>query len=193
MAFSTFVVLLAAPFRMVGFMLLQWQRAGAASLRVFEILDELPAIQNPPDPIRLPEPVGTIRFEDVTFTYPVSDGTLVLDGLDFEVAAGETVAIVGATGSGKSTIARLLPRFYDVDSGAVYVDGHDVRDLSLEDLRRAVTVVTDDPFLFATSVFDNVAFARPDAPEHEIEEAIADAAAADFVADLPAWLAHRGR
>jgi ATP-binding cassette subfamily B protein len=184
-AFSAYVVLLATPFRMVGFMLLQWQRASAASVRVFEILDEQPAIVDPPEPIRLGEPVGSIEFEDVTFAYPVSDGTEVLRSLSFAVEPGETIAIVGSTGSGKSTIARLLPRFYDVDSGTVRVDGHDVRDLSVHDLRDTVNVVTDDPFLFATSVFDNVAFARPEAEAHLVDAAIADAAAADFVADLP--------
>ena len=184
-AFSAYVVLLATPFRMVGFMLLQWQRASAASIRVFEILDEQPAITDPPDPVRLPAPEGSIEFEHVRFAYPVSDGTEVLRDLSFRVAAGETVAIVGSTGSGKSTIARLLPRFYDVDDGVVRVDGHDVRSLALHDLRNAVNVVTDDPFLFATSVYDNVAFARPDAPPHLVDEAIADAVAADFVADLP--------
>jgi ATP-binding cassette, subfamily B, bacterial len=184
-AFSTYVVLLATPFRMVGFMLLQWQRASAASVRVFEILDEPPAIVDPPHPVRLVEAEGRIEFDDVTFAYPVSDGTRVLDGIEFSVEPGETIAIVGSTGCGKSTIARLLPRFYDVDGGSVRVDGHDVRDLSVHDLRRAIAVVTDDPFLFATTVFDNVAFARPDAEPHEVDAAIADAAAMDFVLDLP--------
>lgn len=184
-AFSAYVVLLATPFRMVGFMLLQWQRASAASVRVFEILDEPPAIVDPPDPVRLPDPIGAIRFENVSFAYPVSDGTEVLRSLSFSIEPGETVAIVGSTGSGKSTIARLLPRFYDVDDGVVSVDGHDVRTLSVADLRNAVNVVTDDPFLFATSVFDNVAFARPDAAEHVVRAAIDDAAAGEFVEDLP--------
>jgi len=184
-AFSAYVVLLATPFRMVGFMLLQWQRASAASVRVFEILDESPAITDPADPIPLPDPEGRIDFDHVHFAYPVSDGTEVLSDLSFTIEAGETIAIVGSTGCGKSTIARLLPRFYDVDGGAVRVDGHDVRSLSLHDLRQAVNVVTDDPFLFATSVYENVAFARPDAPPHLVDEAIADAVAADFVADLP--------
>jgi ATP-binding cassette subfamily B protein len=184
-AFSAYVVLLATPFRMVGFMLLQWQRASAASVRVFEILDEPPTITDPADPVRLPEPEGRIEFDDVHFAYPVSDGTEVLSGLSFAIEPGETVAIVGSTGCGKSTIARLLPRFYDAEEGAVRVDGHDVRSLSLHDLRQAVNVVTDDPFLFATSVYDNVAFGRPDAPPYLVDEAIADAVAADFVADLP--------
>jgi len=184
-AFSAYVVLLATPFRMVGFMLLQWQRASAASVRVFEILDEQPAIVDAPDARRLTDPEGRIEFDDVSFAYPVSNGTEVLRSLSFTVEPGETVAIVGSTGSGKSTIARLLPRFYDVDDGSVSVDGHDVRSLSIHDLRETINVVTDDPFLFATSVFDNVAFAKPDAEPHVVDAAIADAVASDFVADLP--------
>ena len=184
-AFSTYVVLLATPFRMVGFMILQWQRAAAAAVRVYEILDERPAVTEPDNPVRLREPTGRIEFEDVAFSYPGSDGSLVLDGVSFAVEPGETIAIVGSTGCGKSTIARLLPRFYDSDSGVIRIDGHDVAALSLEDLRNAVNVVTDDPFLFDTSVYDNVAFARPTAEPHTVDAAIADAAAAEFVADLP--------
>ena len=184
-AFSTYVVMLATPFRMLGFILIQWQRAGAAALRVFDILDEQPSIVSPPDAVHLPQPRGRIEFDDVSFSYPSGDGEAVLDGFSATIEPGESVAIVGATGSGKSTLARLIPRFYDVGSGAVRVDGHDVRTLDLTDLRRAVATVTDDPFLFATSVHDNVAFARPDAPEHQVHAAIDDAAAGDFVADLP--------
>lgn len=183
-AFSTYVVMLATPFRMLGFILIQWQRAGAAALRVFDILDEQPAIVSPPDATELREPVGRIEFDDVHFSYPAGDGEVVLDGFTATIEPGESVAIVGATGSGKSTLARLIPRFYDVESGAVRVDGHDVRTLDLTDLRRAAATVTDDPFLFATSIHDNVAFARPDAPDHEVRAAIDDAAAAGFVADL---------
>lgn len=184
-AFSTYVVLLATPFRMVGFMLLQWQRAAAAAVRVFEILDEQPDIVEPDNPVRLTEPAGRIEFAEVSFAYPSSDGPAVLDQVSFTITAGETVAIVGPTGSGKSTIARLLPRFYDADSGTVRIDGHDVGSLSLSDLRNAVSVVTDDPFLFDTSVYDNVAFARPAAEPHEVDAALADAAAVEFVVDLP--------
>ena len=189
-AFSTYVVLLATPFRMVGFMLLQWQRAASAAVRVYEILDERPAVVEPDDPVRLREPKGRIEFEDVTFSYPGSShpdsgGSLVLDGVSFTVEPGETIAIVGSTGCGKSTITRLLPRFYDSNSGVIRIDGQDVTTLSLSDLRNAVNVVTDDPFLFDTSVYDNVAFARPAAEPHEVDAAIADAAAAEFVVDLP--------
>jgi len=184
-AFSTYVVLLAAPFRMLGFILLQWERAGAAAVRVFEILDEQPSISDPDDPVPLGPVVGRVEFDNVRFSYPASEGEAVLNGLSFTIEAGETIALVGATGSGKSTIARLLPRFYDVDSGAVRVDGHDVRTLKVTELRTAVSQVTDDPFLFATSVHNNVAFARPDCDDAIVNAAINDAAATDFVNDLP--------
>ncbi|RMH81718.1 MAG: ABC transporter ATP-binding protein [Actinomyces sp.] len=187
--FNAFVIMLAAPFRLVGFILIQWQRASAAAQRVFEILDERPEITEPARPRALPRPRGRVEFRRVRFAYPSGDGTPVLDGLSFTVDAGETVAIVGRTGSGKSTISRLLPRFYDVDDGAVLVDDIDVRDLALADLRRAVNVVTDDPFLFATSVHANVAYARPhladDDPGDIVAAALADAAADRFVAELP--------
>lgn len=183
--FSTYVVLLATPFRMVGFMLLQWQRAAAAALRVYEILDEQPAVVEPADPVPLREPEGRIEFENVSFSYPGSDGSLVLDEMSFTVEPGETIAIVGPTGCGKSTITRLIPRFYDADSGVIRIDGVDITELSLKDLRNAVNVVTDDPFLFDTSVYDNVAFARPTAEPDVVDAAIADAAASEFVAELP--------
>lgn len=183
-AFSTYVVLLSTPFRMLGFILIQWQRAGAAALRVFDILDEEPSIVSPPDATTLAQPFGHIEFDNVHFAYPTGDSEAVLDGFTATIEPGESVAIVGATGSGKSTLARLIPRFYDVGEGAVRVDGHDVRTLDLHDLRTAVATVTDDPFLFAASIHDNVAFARPDAPDHEVHAAIDDAAAGQFVAEL---------
>ena len=184
-AFSTYVVMLAVPFRLLGFILLQWQRAGAAAVRVFEILDEHPSIVEPTNPTALANPRGEVVFDQVHFAYPTGGGESILADLSFTIEAGESVAIVGATGSGKSTIARLIPRFYDVASGAVFVDGHDVSTLALTDLRNAVNAVTDDPFLFAASVSENVAFARPEAPASEVTAALADAAASEFVAALP--------
>ena len=183
--FNAFVLLMTAPFRMVGFILIQWQRAAAAAVRVFEILDERPSIVEPDKPVELPEPVGRVHLTDVEFAYPTGDGTKILDGLTLEIEPGETVAIVGRTGSGKSTIARLLPRFYDVDAGTVMLDGVDVRRLGLSQLRRAVAVVPDDPFLFAWSVRDNVAFARPESSPGTVAAALADSAASAFVADMP--------
>ncbi len=188
-AFSAYVLLLATPFRLMGFILIQWQRAGAAALRVFDILDEQPSITDPDHPVLLPDPVGRVEFDNVTFSYPSGDGEPVLAGFSAAIEPGETVAIVGTTGSGKSTLSRLLTRFYDVDAGAVRVDGHDVRQLRLHDLRQAVTAVTDDPFLFASSITDNVAFARPDASDTEVANALADAAATSFVNELGAGAA----
>ena len=170
-AFNAYVLIMAAPFRMIGFVMIQWQRASAAAQRVFEILDETPEITERPGAVPLVQPAGRVELDDVTFSYAIGSGTSVIDGFSLVVEPGETVAVVGRTGSGKSTIARLLPRFYDVDRGAVSIDGIDVRDLRLSDLRRAVTVVTDDPFLFATSIRDNVAFARPDADEMSVAAA----------------------
>ena len=189
-AFNAYVLIMAAPFRMIGFVMIQWQRASAAAQRVFEILDESPEITEPPDAVTLTDPAGRVELDDVTFAYttnPSATGaaTRVIADFSLTVEPGETVAVVGRTGSGKSTIARLLPRFYDVDQGAVRIDGIDVRDLRLSDLRRAVTVVTDDPFLFATSVRDNVAFARPDADQASVAVALVDAAAGSFVASMP--------
>ena len=184
-AFNAYVLIMAAPFRMIGFVMIQWQRASAAAQRVFEILDETPEITERPGAIPLARPAGRVELDDVTFSYAIGSGTSVIDGFSLVVEPGETVAVVGRTGSGKSTIARLLPRFYDVDRGAVRIDGIDVRDLRLSDLRRAVTVVTDDPFLFATSIRDNVAFARPDADEVSVAAALVDAAAGGFVTAMP--------
>ena len=184
-AFNAYVLIMAAPFRMIGFVMIQWQRASAAAQRVFEILDEAPEITERPGAVTLSEPAGRVELDDVTFSYATGGGTSVIDGFSLVVEPGETVAVVGRTGSGKSTIARLLPRFYDVDRGAVRIDGIDVRDLCLSDLRRAVTVVTDEPFLFATSVRDNVAFARPDADEVSVAAALVDAAAGGFVTAMP--------
>ena len=184
-AFNAYVLIMAAPFRMIGFVMIQWQRASAAAQRVFEILDEPPEITERPGAVPLAEPAGRVELDDVTFSYAIGSGTSVIDGFSLVVEPGETVAVVGRTGSGKSTIARLLPRFYDVDRGAVRIDGIDVRDLRLSDLRRAVTVVTDDPFLFATSIRDNVAFARSDADEVSVAAALVDAAAGGFVTAMP--------
>ncbi len=183
-AFSTFVLMLATPFRLVGFILIQWQRAGAGAIRVFEILDERPEVTEPTDPKRLVDPHGRVVFDSVRFAYPTGEGAPVLRGLSLEIDPGETVAIVGRTGSGKSTIARLLPRFYDVDDGRIEVDGIDVRELSLADLRREVTIAADDPFLFASTIRDNVEFARPGSSDRAVESALFDAAADGFVGEL---------
>ncbi|QGG97066.1 ATP-binding cassette domain-containing protein [Actinomarinicola tropica] len=181
--FTSYVVMLQAPFRMIGMLMMMSQRAAASAARIYEILDERPEIVDRPGAVDLVDPVGDVRFRDVHFSY--ASGHQVLDGLDLEVGAGETVAIVGRTGSGKSTVVRLLTRFYDVDDGAVEIDGHDVRDLTLRSLRHHVGIVLDEPFLFSTSIRDNIAYGRPDAPMEEVVAAAAAANAAEFVDRLP--------
>jgi ATP-binding cassette subfamily B protein len=196
-AFNAYVIMLQAPFRMFGFLLLQAQRAGASAGRVYEVLDESPEIVDAPGAITLGrgeggQVEGRIEFDDVHFGYrsahsPVGadrDRAPVLNGLDLTIEPGETVAIVGRTGSGKSTIARLLSRFYDVDSGAVRIDGHDVRDVTLASLRHQIGLVFDEPFLFSTTVAANIAYARPSAELDEVVAAAEAAQAAGFISDL---------
>ncbi|SVC07046.1 uncharacterized protein METZ01_LOCUS259900, partial [marine metagenome] len=202
LAFSGYVTMIAMPFRMFGFVLIQAQRAAASSLRIYEILDEEPAIVDRPG-AREPAPespdLGRVEFRDVVFDYPSTSRlsgnstgsttsgeqpTSMLNGFNLVIEPGETVAIVGRTGCGKSTVARLLPRFYDVTSGAVLVDGIDVRDRTLSGLRDAVSQVPDESFLFSESLHDNVAFGRPDARRSEVEAASRVAQADGFIGDL---------
>ena len=151
-AFSSYVIIISVPFRMLGFVLLQAQRAAASSLRIFEILDEEPAISNKPSASKITSPLGSLSFRNVSFSYPNGNNPLILEDFNLEVAAGETVALVGRTGCGKSTIARLLPRFYDVTTGSILLDGTDIRDLLVEDLRTHINVIPDEPFLFSESI-----------------------------------------
>ncbi len=146
---------------MLGQLVMMGQRAKASAERIFEILDESPEVVERPGAFDLTEATGRIEFRHVSFAY--GDGPAILSDFDLAVEPGETVAIVGRTGSGKSTVARLLTRFYDVSDGAVAIDDHDVRDVTLSSLRARVGVVTDEPFLFSISIRDNIAYGRPDA------------------------------
>ena len=187
LAFSAYVTMISVPFRMFGFVLLQAQRAAASALRIYEILDEKPAIVDRPGARPISDPRGRVEFRNVTFRYPGADNPespAVLDGFNLIVESGETVAIVGRTGCGKSTVARLLPRFYDVDVGAVLIDGTDVRDVSLASLRSHVNQVPDEAFLFSNTLHDNIAFGRPDAPRHEVLAAARVAWADGFIGNL---------
>ena len=181
-AFNSYVLMLQPPFRMLGMMIMLGQRASASAGRIYQILDTGSDVIDPPDPV---DAVlrGDVRFEDVRFAYP--DGTLALDGVDLDIRAGETVAVVGATGAGKSTLGRLIARFYDVTGGRVTVDGHDVRTLRLAGLRDQVGIVPDEPFLFSLSIHDNIAYGRPDASRAEVAAAARAAGADEFVLDLP--------
>ena len=193
LAFSGYVTMIAMPFRMFGFVLIQAQRAAASSMRIYEILDEEPAIVDRPgarEPAAVSPELGRVEFRSVVFSYPTADPEHqvdprpVLDGFDLVIEPGETVAIVGRTGCGKSTVARLLPRFYDVTSGAVLVDGIDVRDRRLDGLRRTVSQVPDESFLFSERLHDNVAFGQPDASRPDVEAAARIARADEFIAGL---------
>jgi ATP-binding cassette subfamily B protein len=187
-AFTAYVTLLQAPFRTIGLFLMMGQRARASAGRIFEILDEQPEIVDRPDAVDLIDPAGLVEFDDVHFGYRLgADGEAapVLNGFSLRVEPGETLAIVGRTGSGKSTIARLLARFYDVDDGAVRVDGNDVRDLTQLSLRSAVGMVADEPFLFSVSLADNIAYGDPTASRDAIESAARVAQAHRFIAELP--------
>jgi ATP-binding cassette subfamily B protein len=184
-AFNAYVVMLQMPFRLLGAFLMMTQRAAASAGRIYEVLDEAPDIQDRPGAVDLIHPVGRIELRDVAFRYgPGEDGPLVLDGIDLTIEPGETVALVGRTASGKSTVARLIPRFYDVDGGSVLVDGHDVRDLTVLSLRAAVGIVSDEPFLFSVPVRDNIAYGRPDASDEDVEAAARAAQAHGFISEL---------
>jgi len=167
--------------------LLQAQRAAASAIRIYEILDEQPEIVDRPGARALIDPQGRVAFRGVTFAYPSSEGApspSVLVDFNLVLEPGETVALVGRTGCGKSTVARLLPRFYDVAAGAVLVDGTDVRDLTLSSLRHHVSQVPDEAFLFSDSLHDNIAFGRPDATADEVVAAARVARADGFIRDM---------
>ncbi|MCU0261152.1 MAG: ABC transporter ATP-binding protein/permease [Ilumatobacteraceae bacterium] len=184
-AFNTYVALLVWPLRTIGMTIAFAQRAAVAMERVHEVLGTVPEIVDPPHPRSLPTDgrLGAVRFEHVRFGYGAGIG--VLDDFDLDVPPGSSVALVGATGSGKSTVARLLLRFYDVDAGAVTLDGVDVRDLPVTELRRAVGVVFEDTLLFLDTVAANIAFAYPDADAAVIERAARLAGAHEFIEAMP--------
>ncbi len=183
LAFSSYLVQLVSPVRMLAGLFTVGQQARAGAERILDILDANAEVVDAPDAIEIPPARGEVRFEGVRFGYSRSEP--VLDGLDLHVAAGEVVALVGTSGSGKSTVTALLPRFYDVAEGRVTVDGYDVRDLTLESLRRQVGLVFEDAFLFSDTVRANIAYARPDATDAEVDAAAAAAGATAFVAALP--------
>ena len=182
-AFNTYVVMIAAPFGMFAMFLIQYERARASAQRIYEILDEKSEVTESPAAIDLPEPKGKIEFRNVSFGYHQSPR--LFTDLDLSIEPGESVAIVGRTGSGKSTVVRLLARFYDPDEGAVCVDDIDVRDLTLVSLRARIGMVLDEPFLFSTSIRENIAYGRPDATLEEIVQAAESAQAHTFILDLP--------
>jgi ATP-binding cassette subfamily B protein len=183
-AFNAYVVMLVWPLRVLGQRVSTLQKALAASARITEVLETEPRLREQRHPQELEQPVrGDVRLEDVRFGH--EGDRPILDGLELELRAGESVALVGATGSGKSTVAGLLARLYDPDGGRVLLDGHDVRELRLADVRQAVALVFEETFLFTESVRENIRFGRPDADDDSVARAAALAGAAEFVAGLP--------
>jgi ATP-binding cassette subfamily B protein len=183
-AFNAYVVMLVWPLRVLGQRVTTVQKALAASSRIADVLEAEPRLREPRHPQELDQPPrGDIRLDEVRFGH---DGDrAVLDGLDLHVAPGESLALVGATGSGKSTVAGLLARLYDPEGGRVLLDGHDLRELRLSDVRRAVALVFDETFLFSESVRENIRLARPDASGEDVRRAAELAGAAAFVDELP--------
>jgi ATP-binding cassette, subfamily B, bacterial len=202
-AFNSYVLMLVWPLRSTGMVIAQAQRAGVAATRIATVLSAVSDLPEPTHPRQLPErsgvpdrPVGEIRFEQVSFAYGVGPA-LVLDRVDLTIAPGEAVALVGSTASGKTTVARLIPRFYDPTAGRILVDGVDVRSVALGELRRNVAMVFDESFLFSDTVRNNLVFARPDASDADVERAARLSGAWEFICALPngfdTVLAERGQ
>jgi ATP-binding cassette subfamily B protein len=181
--FNVLVLMLVWPLRMLGMWIGQAQRATASGERIFEVLDEPEDVRDQPGAQRLPPGPGLVHFDGVEFAY--TEGRPVLQGIELELQPGRTVALIGHTGSGKTTLASLVPRFYDVTAGRITIDGADVRDVTLASLRHAIGVVAQDPFLFSATVRENIAFGRPDATPTDVERAARRAQAEEFILDLP--------
>lgn len=181
-AFSAYLAQLVGPVRMLAMVLTVAQQARAGVERVFDLIDTQPGIKDGTKELPADAP-ATVEFDDVSFEY--AEGKPVLDGFSLEIAAGETVAVVGSSGSGKSTVSLLLPRFYDATRGAVLVGGHDVRELTFDSLRAAIGLVPEDSFLFSDTVRANIAYGHPEATQEEIENAARAAQADGFIAELP--------
>ncbi len=182
-AFNLYLAMLVTPLRSLGMWIGQAQRATASGERIFQVMDEPEEVADRPRAVELPPGRGAIRFEGLSFEY--LDGRPVLEGIDLELEPGKTVALIGHTGSGKTTLTSLVPRFYEATAGRVLVDGADVRDVTLASLRRAIGVVAQDPFLFSATVRENIAFGRGGLSDEEVERYARAAQAHEFVAQLP--------
>jgi ATP-binding cassette subfamily B protein len=182
--FSLYLVYVFFPLGQLGMIISLTAQAAASATRIFEILDAKNDVEDKPDAIELTAVKGRVAFEDVTFRY-FSGGDPVLSNVSFDAEPGQTIALLGATGSGKSTVINLIPRFYDARDGRVMVDGHDVRDLTLDSLRNQIGIVLQETTLFSGTIRDNIAFGRPDASMDEIVSAAEAAAAHDFILEFP--------
>lgn len=182
--FSIYLMYLFFPVAQFGFIITQMGQASASAERIFEILDARSDIQDKPEAVQLPEVQGDVKFENVTFRY-FGGGEPVLNNVSFEAKPGETVALLGATGSGKTTIINLLPRFYDPSEGRITIDGYDLRDVTIDSLRSQIGIVLQETTLFSGTIRENIAFGKPEATLEEIQNAARAAAAHDFIISFP--------
>jgi ATP-binding cassette, subfamily B, bacterial len=183
LAFASYIAQLVPALKGAASLIPLAQEARASAIRVFEVIDTRPVVTEKPDAVTLPPGGHDIQLDDVTFGYLPSEP--VLRGLSLRIEAGETVAITGTPGSGKSTISWLLPRFYDVTGGAIRIGGHDVRDLTMDSLRASIGLVMEESFLFSGTIRDNICYGRPDATDEQITAAARAAGADEFINDLP--------
>ncbi len=183
-AFSLYVIYVFFPLGQLGFIISLMAQASASATRIFEILDAKSEVNDKPDATVLPEIQGHVAFNNVTFRY-FGSGDPVLKDVSFEAHPGQTIALLGGTGSGKTTIINLIPRFYDASEGAVLIDGYDVRDVTLDSLRSRIGIVLQETNLFSGTIRDNIAFGRSDATDDEVIEAAQAAAAHDFIMSFP--------
>lgn len=182
--FSLYVIYVFFPLGQLGFIISLLSQAAVSATRIFEILDAKSDVTNKSDAIDLPQIQGHVEFKDVTFRY-FKSGDPVLENVTFEAQPGQTIALLGATGSGKTTIINLIPRFYDASEGAILIDGHDIRDVTLDSLRSQIGIVLQETNLFSGTIRDNIAFGRPDASDEEVIAAAKAAAAHDFIITFP--------
>lgn len=182
--FSLYLMYLFFPIAQLGFIITQLGQASTSAERIFEILDAKSDIVDKPNASALPAVKGDIKFDNVTFKY-FGGGEPVLKNVNFEAKSGETIALLGATGSGKTSIINLLPRFYDPSEGSITIDGHDLRDITLDSLRSQIGIVLQETTLFSGTIRDNIAFGKPDATLEEVQAAAKSAAAHDFIMSFP--------
>jgi ATP-binding cassette subfamily B protein len=192
--FVLLLTLLQLPVRSLGWIVLLFARAQSSGQRIFDILDAESAVQERPDAADLPRSTGHVRFRDVSFSYDAVSP--VLNGIDIEARPGEVVALLGPTGSGKTTVVNLMPRFYDVTGGSITIDGTDIRDVTIASLRSTIGIVQQDVFLFSATLRDNISYGATDASQEDIERAAKAARIHDFIAGLPegfdTWVGERG-
>jgi ABC-type multidrug transport system fused ATPase/permease subunit len=182
-AFYAYLLQIVGPVRQGGFLMSMASRAAASCERILEVLDTPISVSSPPNAIELESITGNVEFDDVTCEY--HPGRSVLEHVSFEARSGKTIALVGATGSGKTTVANLIPRFYDVSSGRVLIDGHDVRDLDLPSLRKQIGIVMQETTLFSGTIRENIGFGKADATDADIDWAARTARADEFIARMP--------